>query len=75
MKIKNNWKNKKIKPNNKRGVIYARTSVNITDIKSLSIYNQVDALFEYCLQNNMFIDFLIEDDGISGWFNKNKFNE
>lgn len=72
LKITNNWKNEKVKPNHKRGVIYARTSVNVTELKSLSIYNQVDALFEYCLQNNMFVDFLIEDDGVSGWFNKNK---
>ena len=67
-KITENWKNKKIKPNNKKGVIYSRTSIK----NDISIDNQVDTLFEYCLQNNMYVDYLIEDDGISGWFNQNK---
>ena len=49
---------------------YTRTS----NPREASIKVQKEEIMEYCLQHNILIDYLIEDNGISGYYNK-KFNE
>ena len=65
-KITDIWNKQKIKPNTKKAVLYGRTSVQ----NDVSIDTQIEDMISFCLTKHMYIDNIIEDDGVSGWYNK-----
>ena len=67
-KVKNSNGTQSIHP--KRAFLYARTS----NPREASIEVQKQQIMKYCLKNNMEIDYLIEDNNVSGYYNK-KFNQ
>tara|TARA_B100000902_G_scaffold387821_1_gene432507 strand:- start:959 stop:2530 length:1572 start_codon:yes stop_codon:yes gene_type:complete len=66
-KVKNSNGTQSIHP--KRAFLYARTS----NPREASIEVQKHQMMQYCLQNNIEIDYLIEDNNVSGYYNK-KYN-
>lgn len=52
--------------NNKKAVIYARSSVESTYNKKESIENQVEFITKFCLDNGFTIVKVYQDDGFSG---------
>ena len=63
-KVKNSNGTQSIHP--KKAFLYARTS----NPREASIEVQKQQIMKYCLQNNIEIDYLIEDNNVSGYYNK-----